>query len=86
MGQSQAELRPFVVVSPQWGTSGIASLLCTPGTEMGQLGVETWGETLRHTLTREEEMPDADPERLHDVSLTRKPGNGKTLAAFEVEE
>ena len=50
----------------------------------GRLEVETWGETLGHT--REEEMPDADPERLHVVSLTRKPGNGKTLAAFEVEE
>ena len=26
----------------------------------GRLEVETWGETLGHTLTREEEMPDAD--------------------------
>ena len=45
-----------------------------------------WGETLGHTLTREEETAAADPERLHVVSPTRKPVNGKTLAALEVEE
>ena len=48
--------------------------------------METWGETLGHTLTREEEMAAADPERLHVVSPTRKPVNGKTLTAIEVEE
>lgn len=52
----------------------------------GWLEMETWGETLGHTLTREEETAAADPERPHVVSPTRKPVNGKTLAALEVEE
>lgn len=52
MGQSQAELRPFVAISPQWGTSGIASLLCTPGTETGAAGGGDMGrDTGTHTDT-----------------------------------
>lgn len=52
MGQSQAELRPFAVVSPHWGTSGIASLLCTPGTETGAAGDGDMGrDTGTHTDT-----------------------------------
>lgn len=75
-----------MVVSPQWGISGTASLLCTPGTETGAAGDGDMGEIPGHTLTHEEDMADADPERLRVTSLTRKPVNGKTLTAFEMEE
>lgn len=57
-----------------------------PGTETGAAGDGDMGETLGHTLTCEEDTADADPEHLRVVSLTRKPVNGKTLVAFEVEE
>lgn len=85
MGQS-GRAQTVAVVSPQWGISGTASLLARQAQEQRAAGDGDMGEVPGHTLTHEEDMADADPERLRVTSLTRKPVNGKTLTAFEMEE